>query len=55
MAEQIQKVSSDDVLLWPDGDWCLRGALDEYIHKSDDFEVLMENSERWETFLGSLE
>lgn len=37
----VQAISGDDILLWPDGYWCLRCEYDECTSdRSDDFEVI---------------
>lgn len=38
----------DDVIVWPCGTWCYRYELAEFSHKSDDYEVLPDGSERAE-------
>lgn len=53
MADQIQPISNEDVMLWPDGTWCFRQYLGEHSHMSDDFEVLPVNSARWIDHLAS--
>ena len=47
MNEPIVPVSKDDVILWPDYDWCYRYELPEMQHKSDDYRVLPANSLEW--------
>jgi hypothetical protein len=37
----------DDVILWPCGEWCYRYELEEFNHKSDDYEVIAFGSQRW--------
>ena len=39
----------EDVLLWPNGDWCFRSERPAY--KSDDFEVIWYESDRYFEFL----
>lgn len=46
--------SPDDILLWPDGEWCFRGYLHQYGHKSDDYEVIQAESFRWNALLEEL-
>lgn len=38
----------DDVFRWPDGVWCYRTELDEYGHKSDDYELIKFGSSEWD-------
>ena len=40
-------MSGDDILLWPDGTWCFRTEEGQYLHMSDDYEVLQPGTERW--------
>lgn len=30
-----------EICVWPDGVWCDLEALEEYEHKSDDFEIVL--------------
>lgn len=53
MAHQIQPVSEDDVIEWPDGTWCYRHELDAYAWKSDDYRVYLDGSSDWRAFLRS--
>ena len=39
--------SDDDVFLWPDSVWCYRTELNDFSHKSDDYEILYALSVRW--------
>jgi hypothetical protein len=41
-------VSSEDILLWPDGYWCFASDLDDHAHRSDDFERIPVDSPRWD-------
>lgn len=41
----------DDVMLWPDGEWCYRFELCEMSHKSDDYQVLAFESGNWNDFM----
>lgn len=38
----------EDILLWPDGDWCFRSQEEEMTHKSDDYRVVTVGSRRWD-------
>ena len=40
----IRKASLNDIVRWPDGTVCLRCDLHEYAWKSDDYEVITEES-----------
>ena len=43
------KQDLEDICLWPDGSWCYREELEEFSHKSDDYEVVPFNTPRyWE-------
>lgn len=48
----ITQIPDDAVHLWPDGTWCWHYELPEYSHMSDDFTVLMPDTERYEDFFG---
>lgn len=41
--------SGDDILLWPNGDWCFRN--EDRSAKSDDFKVIWFGSEEYENFI----
>lgn len=43
-------IDEDDVILWPDGDWCFRYELSGMNHKSDDYETLEYDGEDWNNF-----
>lgn len=45
-----QPTSCDDIIVWPCGSWCYRSELQEYTHKSDDYEVLFVDSPHWLAF-----
>jgi hypothetical protein len=47
----IQRISDEDVIVWPCGTWCLREQLHEMTCFSDDYEVLPWNSERAAAYL----
>jgi hypothetical protein len=51
--EPIAMKHHEDVILWPDGDWCYRDELEEYTHKSDDYAVLKADTFEWHSFLNS--
>ncbi len=40
----IRKASPNDIIRWPDGTVCVRRDLPEYAWKSDDYEVITEES-----------
>jgi hypothetical protein len=45
----------DDIILWPDGGWIYREEADgrepaEVMNRSDDYEVIPADSERWKRF-----
>lgn len=47
-------MNPDDILLWPNGDWCMRREYTngEYgTDKSDDFETVDYDSERWQELI----
>lgn len=43
----MAKADLDDIIFWPDNEWCYRYELSEYAHKSDDYEVVPFGSTRW--------
>jgi hypothetical protein len=47
--EPIRPIGADDILLWPDGSWCLYSNLSEYPRAGldDDYEVIPAYSARW--------
>ena len=47
----IRPASPDDVLVWPDGHWCLRAELAEHGHGPDDWYALAWDSPECEEFL----
>jgi hypothetical protein len=49
------RVSSNDLLVWPDGSWCYGFELPEMGHMSDDCMRLAENSPAWSEALESIE
>lgn len=48
-------MSPEDIILWPDGDWCLLEDLEDYSWKSDDYEVLKEGTEQHSSFVWAVE
>jgi len=48
MAQQITPISPEDVILWPDGTWCLRADLAGYSYMSDDYLVIAFGSPEWD-------
>ena len=51
--EKLQDI--EDVFLWPDGGWCHREEVDDYSHKSDDYQILYFGTEEWYKIVGDLE
>lgn len=47
-----EPISSDDILVWPDGTWCFRQFLHEYAYMSDDFRVIPDGTHEWDEFIG---
>lgn len=43
----VRPISSEDVILWPDGTWCYRHDLEDYSHMSDDYEVVPYGTVSW--------
>lgn len=41
----------DDILLWPNGNWCYRSDIDDMSHLSDDYQILRADSEQWREFI----
>ncbi len=37
---QIRSISSEDLVVWPDGTTCFYHELEEFSHKSDDYQVV---------------
>lgn len=46
-----QRTDPDDIVLWPDGCWCIREELPGYEWKSDDYQVLFVDSPEYVKFL----
>lgn len=47
----MTKIPDDAVHLWPDGTWCWHYELEsEYAHMSDDYRVLLPNTDEYEEF-----
>lgn len=44
----MQPISSEDLIVWPDGTMCYREQLEEMSHMSDDYEVVPVGSDRWD-------
>lgn len=51
----IQELSSEDLIVWPDGTTCFRHELWEYAHMSDDYEVVPVSSPRWDSLVRDME
>ena len=47
----IQAISSDDILVWPDGTWTFRQFLNEYSHMGYDFRVIPDETPEWHEFI----
>lgn len=43
--------SPDDIFVWSDGTWCFREDLEEMSHMSDDYLVVREGSQEYDSFL----
>lgn len=43
----IRAIKPDDLVVWPDGTTCFHSELAEMSHKSDDYEIVPESSDRW--------
>ena len=41
------RYTAEDVVLWPDGFWCYRYELPDMSHRSDDYEVIEYDTDRW--------
>lgn len=51
----IQPINSEDMILWPNGDWCYRHELAEFgRNKSDDFETIPFATARWHTVMDTV-
>lgn len=49
------KDNPQDLIVWPDGDQCLREDMDDYTWKSDDYEVVPFGSDRWQELIDASE
>ena len=45
----------EDVFLWPDGVWCHREEVDDYSHKSEDYQILYFGTEEWYKIVSDLD
>lgn len=43
----IRKPRPDDLVVWPDGTTCFYSELAEFQWKSDDYEIVVEGTDRW--------
>lgn len=43
-------MSAADYIVWPCGTWCWGDELDEFTHKSDDYQRLAFESPEWVQF-----
>ena len=41
------KQDKEDIFLFPDGEWCYRYELHEFMWKSDDYEILQFGSNKY--------
>jgi hypothetical protein len=50
--DQTNTPNSEDIFVWPDGEYCYRYEYDrgDYTWKSDDCEILYLDTERWVKF-----
>lgn len=48
-----QKDDPDDIIQWPCGHWCFRSELEQHSHKSDDYAVLLFDTENWNAFMNA--
>lgn len=47
-------VDIEDIMLWPDGEWCYRYELSEFMkERSDDFRVIYLGSKEWCAIIGA--
>ena len=46
----MNNVSLDDILVWPNGDWCYRGDYRESDGKSDDYQVYPVDTHAYKDF-----
>lgn len=42
----------EDAFLWPDGEWCIREDYIFYHWKTDDYEVVPYDTDRWREIVG---
>lgn len=47
----VRKIEQEDLVLWPDGTNCFYYELSEMGHMSDDYEVIPQDSPRYEATL----
>lgn len=45
---------NSDLILWPDGDFCLAEDLDDFGWKSDDYERIPFDSDRWHKYFSEI-
>ena len=50
-----ETLSPDDLIIWPDGDWCHRHELEDFTDKSDDFSVISAFVSEYDDFFRSLD
>lgn len=49
----MSQAKQEDIIVWADESWCFRYELHEHQHKSDDYQVIAEESEGWFAFLNT--
>ena len=47
-------IFTDDLVVWPDGDWCWGGDIYEMNHKIDDYIVYSYGTPEWIDFRDSI-
>jgi hypothetical protein len=51
----MARISSDDLIVWPDGGWCFRDELLSFGLRSDVYEVVSVNAPEWDARVISLQ
>lgn len=49
----IRPISSEDLVVWPDGTTCFHHELSQFGHKSDDYEVVPQGTALYDELLAS--
>lgn len=47
-------LNPDDLIIWPCGTWCHRHELEDYSHKSDDYETISVFTAEYDAFFCEL-